>query len=64
MVKITNFNDNVVMVRLRVFSPISVDACYVVPTSRKLQIDVTDIVRLAEQEFGQKVSTFNEIAKI
>ena len=48
MVTIKNFNDNVVRVRLRMFSPIVVDAYYVVPTSRELQIDVTDIVRLAE----------------
>ena len=48
MVKITNFNDNTVRVRLRIFLPIVVDAYYVVPTSRELQIDMTDIVRLAE----------------
>lgn len=48
VVKITNFNDNTVKVRLLLFSPITVDAYYVVSTSRELQIDVTDIVRLAE----------------
>lgn len=48
VVKITNFNDDTVKVRLSLFSPINVDAYYVVPTSRELQIDVTDIVRLAE----------------
>lgn len=48
VVKITNFKDNVVRVRLLMYSPIAVDAYYVVPTSRELQIDVTDIVRLAE----------------
>lgn len=48
VVKITNFNDNTVNVRLLLFSPINVVAYYVVPTSRELQIDVTDIVRLAE----------------
>lgn len=48
VVKITNFNDNTKRVRLLLFSPIAVDAYYVVPTSRELQIDVTDIVRLAE----------------
>lgn len=48
VVKIAGFNDNTVKVRLLLFSPINVVAYYVVPTSRKLQIDVTDIVRLAE----------------
>lgn len=48
VVKITNFNDKTVNVRLSLFSPIKVIAYYVVPTSRELQIDVTDIVRLAE----------------
>ena len=48
VVKITNFNDKTERVRLLLFSPIAVDAYYVVPTSRELQIDVTDIVRLAE----------------
>ena len=48
VVKITNFNDNTAKVRLALFSPINVVAYYVVPTSRELQIDVTDIVRLAE----------------
>lgn len=48
VVTIKNFNDNVVKVRLLLSSPIAVDAYYVVPTSRELQIDVTDIVRLAE----------------
>lgn len=48
MVTIKNFNDNTKRVRLRMFSPIVVDAYYVVPTSRELQIDVTDIVRLEE----------------
>ena len=48
VVKITGFNDNTAKVRLLLFSPINVVAYYVVPTSRELQIDVTDIVRLAE----------------
>lgn len=48
VVKITNFNENTAKVRLEVFSPISATSYYVVPTSRELQIDVTDIVRLAE----------------
>lgn len=48
MVTIKNFNDNTKRVRLIMFSPIVVDAYYVVPTSRELQIDVTDIVRMAE----------------
>ena len=48
VVKITNFNANTAKVRLSLFSPIKVVAYYVVPTSRELQIDVTDIVRLAE----------------
>lgn len=48
VVKITNFNADTTKVRLILFSPITVDAYYVVPTSRELQIDVTDIVRLAE----------------
>ena len=48
VVKITGFNDNTAKVRLLLFSPINVEAYYVVPTSRELQIDVTDIVRLAE----------------
>ena len=48
VVKITNFNANTAKVRLSLFSPINVVAYYVVPKSRELQIDVTDIVRLAE----------------
>ena len=48
VVKIKNFNDKTAKVRLSLFSPINVVAYYVVPTSRELQIDVTDIVRLAE----------------
>ena len=48
VVKITNFNADTAKVRLLLFSPITVDAYYIVPTSRELQIDVTDIVRLAE----------------
>ena len=48
MVKIKNFNANTEKVRLSLFSPINVVAYYVVPTSRELQIDVTDIVRLSE----------------
>ena len=48
VVKITGFNANTVKVRLSLFSPIKVDAYYVVPKSRELQIDVTDIVRLEE----------------
>lgn len=48
VVKITNFNANTAGVRLLLFSPINVVAYYVVPTSRELQIDVTDIVRLSE----------------
>lgn len=49
VVKITNFNNNTVRVRMLLFSPITVDAYYVVPKSRELKIDVTDIVRLAEK---------------
>lgn len=60
VVKITNFNANTEKVRLLMFSPITVDAYYVVPTSRELQIDVTDIVRLAEKGrfslYGQKAN--------
>lgn len=48
VVKITNFNADTARVRLLLLSPITVDAYYIVPTSRELQIDVTDIVRLAE----------------
>lgn len=48
VVKITNFNADTEKVRLVLSSPINVVAYYVVPTSRELQIDVTDIVRLAE----------------
>lgn len=48
VVKITNFEDNTASVRLTLSSPINVVAYYVVPTSRELQIDVTDIVRLSE----------------
>ena len=48
VVKITNFKANTAKVRLSLSSPINVVAYYVVPTSRELQIDVTDIVRLAE----------------
>lgn len=47
VVKITDFNANTAQVRLSLFSPISAASYYVVPTSRELQIDVTDIVRLA-----------------
>lgn len=47
-VRITNFNASTVMVRLTLSSPISISADYVVPTSRVLEIDVTDIVRLAQ----------------
>ena len=47
VVKITNFNANTAHVRLSLFSPINATSYYVVPTSRELQIDVTDLVRLA-----------------
>ena len=48
VVKITNFDDNTASVRLTLSSPINVVAYYVVPTSRELRIDVTDIVRLSK----------------
>lgn len=48
VVTIKNFNDNTTRVRLLLFSPIAVESYYAVPTSRELQIDVTDIVRMAE----------------
>lgn len=48
VVKITNFNANTASVRLVLSSPINVTSNYLVPTSRELRIDVTDIVRLAE----------------
>lgn len=47
VVTIKNFNANTAKVRLSLFSPINAISNYVVPTSRELQIDVTDIVRLA-----------------
>lgn len=47
VVKITNFNASTVMVRLSV-SALNISADYYVPTSRVLDIDVTDIVRLAQ----------------
>lgn len=48
VVKITNFKADTASVRLVLSSPINVTSYYLVPTSRELQIDVTDIVRLAE----------------
>lgn len=48
VVTITNFNANTATVRLSLFSPINAISNYVVPTLRELQIDVTDIVRLAK----------------
>ena len=48
VVKITNFNANTAQVRLSLYAPINAISYYVVPTSRELQIDVTDIVRLAK----------------
>ena len=48
VVKITNFNANTAQVRLALYSPINVISYYAVPRSRELQIDVTDIVRLAK----------------
>lgn len=48
VVKITNFNANTASVRLVLSSPINVTSYYLVPTSRELQIDVTDIVRLSD----------------
>lgn len=47
VVTIKNFNANTAKVRLSLFSPINAISDYVVPTSRELRIDVTDIVRLA-----------------
>ena len=48
VVKITNLKNTTKKVYLSLSSPITVDAYYVVPTSRELKIDVTDIVRLSE----------------
>lgn len=48
VVKITNFNADTASVRLVLSSPINVTSYYLVPTSRELLIDVTDIVRLSD----------------
>lgn len=48
VVKLTNFNANTAQVLLSLYTPIHATSYYVVPTSRELQIDVTDIVRLAK----------------
>ena len=48
VVKITGFNANTAKVRLSLYTPVNIIPYYVVPTSRELQIDVTDIVRLAK----------------
>lgn len=48
VVKITNFEKETASVRLVLSSPINVTSYYLVPTSRELRIDVTDIVRLSK----------------